>query len=211
MTDLHKPDRDEPDDLLLSALYREGSDELPPAELDQAIRKQARNVARRRRWFALPKLALAMSLLLGFGVMLRVFDFAPPEQQITEFETPVESSVMPPKAASRSSAPPPVEGMALDSAEMAPVREALEITDANNTRAHLEKKMRERAQRQSTAPGEPVCVGDQPPADAAPIEWLRVIRDLRQSGEQARAQCLQGLYRQRFSEPGQSNGPSSQE
>jgi len=236
MTDPRKPEQDDVDDLLLSALYRQGAEELPPPELDQAIREQARKVARRRRWFALPKVALAMSVLLGVGVALRVFDVAPPEQAVIEYEMPSKqvTKVSPPAPAPRSESidrapagvvPVPSDAAKLDSAVLGSAAAPSPDQDAgmpasemaeppaiqNSGQARRELLMRERAKRKSAQPVQPVCHADIPPLDAAAIEWLRRIRDLREAGEQERASCLQRFYRERFSEPDQIKPPSVRE
>jgi len=204
MTDPQKPQPDEVEDLLLSALYHQGAKEEPSPEMDNAIREQARKVARRRRWFALPRLAVTMVLLLGVGVALRVFDLAPPERAVVEFEMPEDQEAAIPRPA-----PSTANGARSDEVtlEQLPTQPALQSAAPQvrkkSARESLEQRMFERANRQPGESSEPVCVGDVPPADAGPSEWLRRIRDLRQAGEQARAACLQDLYRERFSEADQ--------
>jgi len=212
MTDPQKPQPDEVEDLLLSALYHQGANEEPSPKVDHAIRKQARKEAHRRRWFALPRLAFTLVLLLGVGVVLRVFDVAPPERAIVEFEVSEEQEGAPltPVASSADGA-----GSDRVTHEELSTRPALQSAapevSKKSSRESLEQRMFERANRQPGESSESVCVGDVPPSDAGPSEWLRRIRDLRQAGEQARAGCLQGLYRERFSEADQIKSPSNQE
>lgn len=212
MTDPRKPEQDDMDDLLLSALYRQGAEELPPSQLDQAILEQARKAARRRRWFALPKLAVAMTLVLGVVVALRVFDVAPPETTAMQPDASQEEHEVQQKPAVRSFVPQPADIQASGPLPAAPSKQgASPALEVESPRARMELMMRERAKRKIAEPVRPVCHADIPPADAAAIEWLRRIRDLRQRGELDRASCLQDLYRQRFPEPGQIKPPSVEE
>ena len=62
------------DDERLSALYRAGTQEEPPAHLDQQIRDAARRQAPRRHRGWMPALATAAVLVLAVAVMIRVPD-----------------------------------------------------------------------------------------------------------------------------------------
>jgi hypothetical protein len=69
---------DEPRDPVLSQLYQATRQPQPAAELDAAIRAQARRQCRRRparRWFV--PLGAAAVLLLGVSLSLRVLDWQP--------------------------------------------------------------------------------------------------------------------------------------
>ena len=212
MTDPRKSEPDEVEDLLLSALYRRGADERPPPEVDSAIREQARRVARRRRWFALPRLAVALSLLLGVGVALRVFEIAPPEQTVVELKVPEEQEEALSTASVPGSSGAEPDERVFDRRPVQPaLQDAAPQATTKSVRESMEQRMFERAKRQPAGSPARVCAGDIPPSDAGPLEWLRRIRDLRQAGEQARASCLQDLYRERFSEPDQLEPQSMQE
>ena len=67
------------DDERLSALYRAGDHEEPPAHLDQEIREAARRHAPRRHRGWIPALATAAVLVLAVAVMIRI-----PEEPMEE-------------------------------------------------------------------------------------------------------------------------------
>lgn len=182
MDNLHPAEQDEVGDLLLSALYRQAADELPPPQLDQAVRQQARKVVRRRNWLAPSGLVLALGALavvVGSGAFLG----GPSVQRPLQSGKPLVSD---PQGT-------PPSGL------------------EQGRRTRVELKMRERAGRPGERGAQAVCQSDLPPVDAGAMEWLRRIRDLRQSGAQARALCLQGRFRQRFSWPGQGTSLPARE
>lgn len=193
MTDPRKPEQDDVDDLLLSALYQQGAEEQPPTALDRAIRERAHKLARRRRWFALPKLAVAMTLVLGVVVALRVFDVAPPQESVMDYQAPAKP-VAPsaPGAPVQSRAPARISpvGSAAAPEEMV-VEEAVE---ADSSRKASTERDSANAPTSDHAAGQPTRKMVAPPAmqnsGQARRELLMRERAKRNSEQRAGPVCL---------------------
>jgi hypothetical protein len=190
------------DDERISALYRRSRDQQPPKHLDEAIRRHAHGAQRREAFrlmgLRLPQLALAATVLLAVGVMLRVFDVAPPQQ-------PAGEEWAAPKAPAAQLAEPAAQRVAPASTMKkwhADAPAAVPQADSLLRKRESEDKVQSlqrpalsgRAQPQTA--GE--CAGELPPEPDDPRSWRAHIAALDSAGKHDLARCLKRLYLRRF-------------
>lgn len=195
-------------DPALSRLYREMAREVPPEELDRTIRTAAHQALGRGSWLAwgMRAGAAAMVLVLGVGVSLRVFDTGPMQLPTGDTE-PVPAQLRAPGSVpgDRPLKSAPAEER-LDRSRPRAVESELDAAafPRPSTSFQFEQNLSKRkiavpeAAARHDGIEEPACEADVPLQAANRAAWLERIAELQLSGEQARAACLERLFRKRF-------------